>query len=219
MRVWLVDDRNGASGTLEALLRQLESLPGSGVRLLGCSPCRPGFSKELQSATPEAPEVVVIRERAVPESFDLAEIAEGGQALIVAVSLDRVERFRKLEASNPVVYIPDAPSLEKLCLALLTGTAQIERERCWKERVGTLQQRLNDRIIIERAKGFLVQRMGISEEDAYKRLRILSRRQRRQVRDIAQSLLDTQMLFDPQTNGDVQKRSDAPIQQHSPKSS
>ena len=46
-----------------------------------------------------------------------------------------------------------------------------------------------------------MQRLHITEEDAYKRLRLLSRRQRRQIRDIAQSLLDTEFLFSPETNG------------------
>ena len=55
--------------------------------------------------------------------------------------------------------------------------------------------------MIERAKGILVQRLGISEEEAYKRLRVSSRRQRRQIRDIAQSLIDTQALLLPEQNG------------------
>jgi len=53
-------------------------------------------------------------------------------------------------------------------------------------------------VVIERAKGVLLQRLGISEEEAYKRLRVLSRRQRRQIRDIAQSLLDAQALLTPE---------------------
>jgi two-component system, response regulator PdtaR len=217
MRVWLVDDCNGVPGTLDALLRQLESFPGSGLRILGSSPCRSGQFKEIQALAPESPDLIVVRERAVHESFNIAEIADAGLALIVATSLERVERFRKLEASNPLVYVGDAPSLEALWLALQSGAAQVERDRGWKERVAFLQQRLNDRIIIERAKGFLVQRMGISEEDAYQRLRILSRRQRRQVRDIAQSLLDTQMLF-VETNGQTPKKTEKPGAERSPKS-
>jgi two-component system, response regulator PdtaR len=217
MRVWLVDDCNGVPGTLGALLRQLESSTGRGLRIVGVSPCRPGQFKEIQALAPEAPELVVIREGAIPESCNFAEIAEAGLALIVATSLERVERFRKLEASNPLVYVTDSPSLETLWLAVQSGAAQLERDRGWQERVAFLQQRLNDRIIIERAKGFLVQRMGISEEDAYRRLRILSRRQRRQVRDIAQSLLDTQMLFE-ETNGQAPKKTEMPGPERLPKS-
>jgi hypothetical protein len=55
--------------------------------------------------------------------------------------------------------------------------------------------------VIERAKGILVQQLGVSEEEAYKRLRVSSRRQRRQIRDIAQSLIDTQALLLPEQNG------------------
>jgi hypothetical protein len=64
-----------------------------------------------------------------------------------------------------------------------------------------LQQRLNDRILIERAKGILVERLSISEKEAYQRMRLQSRRQRRPIRDIAQCLLDAQTLFSPETNG------------------
>ena len=61
--------------------------------------------------------------------------------------------------------------------AALSG---LRRQRHWKAQVEQLQQRLQDRIVIERAKGVLVQRLGITEEEAYKRLRVLSRRQRQQ---------------------------------------
>jgi response regulator NasT len=86
-------------------------------------------------------------------------------------------------------------------LAILSALASRHRLLFWKAQAEQLQQRLNDRILIERAKGILVQRLGISEEEAYKRLRVLSRRQRRQIRDIAQSLLDTQSLLLPGGNG------------------
>src|SRR5262249_38808325 len=71
------------------------------------------------------------------------------------------------------------------------------RRQAWQAQVELLQQRLNDRIVIERAKGILVQRLRIAEEEAYQRLRLLSRRQRRQIRDVAQSLLDAQELLLP----------------------
>jgi response regulator NasT len=86
-------------------------------------------------------------------------------------------------------------------MALLGARAALCRQQALKAQVQALQQRLSDRIVIERAKGILVQRLGVTEEEAYKRLRVLSRRQRRQIRDIAQSLLDTQSLLLPDANG------------------
>jgi hypothetical protein len=219
MHVWLVDDRDGTPGTLESLLRQLEGLPGSGMRLLGVGPYRPELFKEIQALSQNSLDLVVLRERALPESFAGAEAAATGLGLVVATSLERADRFRALAAGHPLVYVPDTPNLETLWLALLSGAAERQRESAWKERVVSLQQRLNDRIVIERAKGFLVQRLAISEEDAYRRLRTLSRRQRRQIRDIAQSLLDTQMLFAPELNGQARQKTELPERDEEPKES
>src|SRR5439155_19487784 len=92
-------------------------------------------------------------------------------------------------------------SAEALWLGLLGLGAAQHRQRQAQALVARLQRRLSDRIVIERAKGIIVQRLKVSEEEAYKRLRVLSRRQRRQIRDIAQSLLDTQFLFLPESDG------------------
>jgi response regulator NasT len=92
-------------------------------------------------------------------------------------------------------------SIEALGLAFLNVLAAIRRQRSWQGRIDQLQQRLNDRILIERAKGILVERLSISEKEAYQRMRLQSRRQRRPIRDIAQCLLDAQTLFAPETNG------------------
>jgi AmiR/NasT family two-component response regulator len=48
-----------------------------------------------------------------------------------------------------------------------------------------------------RAKGVLVQRFGLGEEEAYRRLRSMARRQRRALREVARSVLDTECLLEP----------------------
>ncbi len=124
-----------------------------------------------------------------------------GGGVVVAVSGPRLESYRALAEQFPVSWVPMQPSPECLGYAVLSALADRRRQLNLRMQVEQLQQRLNDRIVIERAKGILVQRLGITEEDAYKRLRVLSRRQRRQIRDIAQSLLDTQSLLLPDSNG------------------
>ena len=49
MRVWLVDEKRGEeAGSLEALLRRLEGLPGTGLRLLGVSPHQADFPAAMR---------------------------------------------------------------------------------------------------------------------------------------------------------------------------
>ena len=52
-------------------------------------------------------------------------------------------------------------------------------------------------VTVERAKGFLAQRLKIPEGQAYQRIRALARQQRRPMRDVARAVLDTQALLDP----------------------
>jgi signal transduction protein with GAF and PtsI domain len=52
-----------------------------------------------------------------------------------------------------------------------------------------VRQQLEERKFVERAKGVLQHRFGLSEEEAYQRLREESRRLRRSIRDVAEAVL------------------------------
>jgi response regulator NasT len=203
MRLWLVDEKNssGAGSSLETGLRQFEERPGSGVRLIGTSPYQPDFVEAMRKLVPDLLDLVVINERIWPEGACTRELLDLGLGLLVVTSTERAERFRALAEEYPIGFVAPSASGEALWLALLGSFTGQRRQIQWKNQVARLQRRLTDRIVIERAKGILVQRLKISEEEAYKRLRVLSRRQRRQIRDIAQSLLDTQFLFLPEADG------------------
>jgi hypothetical protein len=196
MRVWLVcDKKEPAPGVLESALRGLAARPEKELHVLGVSTRQLEGTEAVEKLAPEMLDVLVIDERAWCEDNWIAELLKLGIAGVLAVRAGQVERFRPLAALHPLTFVSLVPEPEQLWLALCSANAARQRHLQWKMQVDRLQQRLNDRIIIERAKGILVERLHITEEDAYKRLRVLSRRQRRQIRDIAQSLLDTQFLF------------------------
>lgn len=199
MRVWLVDDRGGDNtGGLEALLSQLANSPDNGLVLLGARPYGPDFAVEMRA---QQPDVVVTHEPAWPEDPTVLEALGVDTGVVIATASDRCPRFSLLAERHCVWFIPASPTLDSLRLALIGMFAGLRRQRELTTQLARLQQRLNDRIVIERAKGVMVQHLGITEEEAYKRLRLQSRRQRRQIRDIAQSLLDTQDLLLPEANG------------------
>jgi response regulator NasT len=194
IRVWLADDPPG----LERPLRQLADGSAGELLLLGAGAFVPDYAALLRARLPD---VLVLRASAWPEGPWTEEtLAVGCGVLIVADAADE-ERFRAAAETQPVVFVPPAPSPEALRLGLLGARCAGLRQAHWHGEVERLRQRLADRIVIERAKGVLCQRLGISEEEAYNRLRVLSRRQRRQVRDIARSLLDTEMLLTAEGNG------------------
>jgi len=198
MRVWLVDEQPGESSPpLEPVLRQLAERAGGRMTLLGCGPLRPGLLTELRGWQLD---LVVIREPCWPDGLEAQALLDLGVGVVVVAAEDRCERFLSLAETYPLALAPPPAQAGDLWPALLTTLAACRRHLRGKTELERLQQRLNDRIIIERAKGILVQRLGITEEDAYKRMRVISRRQRRQIRDIAQSLLDTETLLLPELN-------------------
>lgn len=199
MRVWLAQDRPGDDPDgIEALLTQFAACPEKGVLLLAVRAGGPQFISELRA---HRPDIIVIRDAAWLDGPWLEEVFELGPAILAASSQECCERVRPLAELHPLSFLPEKPGPDSLWLALVSALASQRRHAHCKAQLARLQQRLDDRIIIERAKGVLVQRLGVTEEDAYKRLRVLSRRQRRQIGDIAQSLLDTQALLLPGHNG------------------
>jgi AmiR/NasT family two-component response regulator len=69
----------------------------------------------------------------------------------------------------------------------------ISRDRMQSEERGELasqlQRALDTRVVIEQAKGALVAQEGLSEREAFERLRRQARRQRRRVVEVAAEIL------------------------------
>jgi response regulator NasT len=199
MRAWLLQgEQGGESEPLLGALRQWVAQPDNASWSVDCLRWGPELTAAAQARQPD---VLVLAEPTCPAGAWTSELLALGAGLVVATTPARAEPYRRLAESYAVHLLALPASVEALGLAILSALACAQRQRSWQARIDQLQQRLQDRIIIERAKGVLVQRLGITEKEAYKRLRLLSRRQRRQIRDIAQSLLDTQSLFLPDMNG------------------
>lgn len=202
MRVWVVDDQAGDNlGTLGSVLRLLQERAGSLVQVIGVSTYQPDFTAAMGKLLPDLLDLILVRDKAWPTGADLQPVLALGAGLVIATTPAGAERFRGLTDQHPVWFVREVPDAEELWLALVSAQASRRRHLQGRFQLQRLQQRLDDRIIIERAKGILVQRLKISEEEAYQKLRLQSRRQRRQIRDIAQSLLDTQSLLEPAASG------------------
>jgi AmiR/NasT family two-component response regulator len=204
MRVWLLQGKQGDDPDgLEVLLRQWAQPDGRGPWQIDRCLLRPNLAAEVQSGRPD---LLVLAEPSCPAGPWAAEVLAHGVGLVVATSRARAEAYAELAEQYPVCLVPLPPGVEALGLALRTARAAVVRCQGWQAQLEQLQQRLADRIVIERAKGILVQRLRIPEEEAYQRLRLLSRRQRRLVREVAQSLLDAQELLLPEAGHPVPPR-------------
>lgn len=94
---------------------------------------------------------------------------------------------------DPHEHTPEEISLlcflgEQMGVAIAYSSL-VEHNIKLKREASLVRQQLEERKIVERAKGVLQQRYGLSEEEAYKRLREESRRLRRSIREVAEAVL------------------------------
>ncbi|HEV3237926.1 MAG TPA: ANTAR domain-containing protein [Gemmataceae bacterium] len=192
-KVWLLEENPSQESTaLCEQLRKLSEKPYEEIAFLGSSKIQVDPLNQVRNRSFD---VLVIHEASWPIGKNLKELTSLEVGFLVAASKQNVCRFQELAETRSLAFVPSTGGLEAIQVGLYNLAISLFRDRTWQARVDQLQSRLNDRIIIERAKGILVQTLNITEEEAYKRLRLSSRRHRRQIRDIAQSLLDTQSLL------------------------
>lgn len=204
MRAWFVQgEQASASDGLGCPLRQWANRRENGHWCVDCLRWTADLPALVQARQPD---VLLVAEPALPLGAWLGEVLALGVGLVVASPLEHAERYRSWAEQHAVQLTPLPANVETLGLSLLNVAASLQRQRTWQARLEQMQQRLNDRILIERAKGILVERLSISEKEAYQRLRLQSRRQRRPIRDIAQCLLDAQTLFSPEKKEDSPHR-------------
>jgi len=82
---------------------------------------------------------------------------------------------------------------EQMGGAISKSTLEDANARLFEE-AQEMKRQLETRKVVERAKGILQQRYGLSEEDAYLRLRNESRRLRRPMKDLAEAIILSEEL-------------------------
>lgn len=86
-------------------------------------------------------------------------------------------------------FLASFPTETELTHALLEARARLEYEDLLKTKLRESEQRLADRKVIEKAKGILMEREGISEDAAFKLMRGQSMSRRISMAQLAEELL------------------------------
>jgi response regulator NasT len=81
--------------------------------------------------------------------------------------------------------------------AIEIAMQRFEEFRAMQQEADDLRQALEDRKIIERAKGLLMKQAGIEEEEAFRRLQKLASRKRKRLVEVARGILDAAELLEP----------------------
>jgi AmiR/NasT family two-component response regulator len=89
--------------------------------------------------------------------------------------------------------------------AIAIALRRFEQFQSLRKEASDLRQALEDRKVIERAKGLLMKKTGLDEQDAFRRLQRLASDRNRKLIDVAQMILTAEEAFQPV---DKDKRND-----------
>jgi AmiR/NasT family two-component response regulator len=187
LRVLAADEDEAA---LAQTARILEAL-GHDVRA-----CAASVSEAIEViARDDLDAAVVVVHEDVSHALDLIEeISEASSGPVVAMLHEPSTGFVEAAAERGISAVASPGRAEELQAALEVAMRRHAEAMRLSEQVGQLEHALARRAMIERAKGMLMERHGLSEREAFEALRAHARSRSRQVvavaRDVAEGGLD-----------------------------
>lgn len=128
-----------------------------------------------------------------------AELAGKGlrRPVVVVTGVDDPSLIERSVATGVSAYLTKPIDTRALQAAIdLAAVRQAEFEQLEAE-VERAQQALEDRKIVERAKGLLMSALDLSEQDAFRRLQLTARERNLRLADVAARIVEQQSLLAP----------------------
>jgi len=160
---------------------------------------------------------------AVSDGQAAVELAEGVNPSLVILDIkmpkmDGIEAARAITANGPVpiilitglssdemaaraieagvfAYLVKPVTKKQLEPAIKLALARYSEFSTLKDEVDGLRDAIETRKLVERAKGILMKRCSISEEDAFKLLQAHSQKENRKMREIAENIISASKLI------------------------
>jgi AmiR/NasT family two-component response regulator len=171
------------------------------VRSLGHEPLGPvgDGAQAVAEATATRPDLYLF-DIEMPELDGLEAAAELtarglGRPVVVITGVDDRGLIERSVATGAGAYLTKPVDTRELEAAIsLAAARHAELEELQAEVVDT-KQALEERKVIERAKGLLMKALGIAEPDAFRRLQLAARERNLRLVDVARAIVDQQDIL------------------------
>jgi AmiR/NasT family two-component response regulator len=188
LRVLIADENEGALRELHEVLSRL----GHEV-----TPFAVSVHEAVELIAKEDPQVAIV----VVHNDDehalalIAEAVEFASGPVIAQMPDADVEFLSRAAERGISAYVESMDPESVQGAIEVAVRRYREARQLYEKVDQLEGALGRRAVIERAKGVLMERHGVSDRDAFEMLRDHARATGRRVVEVAQSVLDGHALL------------------------
>lgn len=116
--------------------------------------------------------------------------------VIIVSAYSDAEYLDKATKIGVCGYLLKPVSIDMLRTNIAVAWAHYQQDRQLHEKVGELEVALENRRIIEKAKGILMKHLGLDEETALSRLRKKARDTRRKMVEVAKAVLENNETFE-----------------------
>lgn len=183
LRVLLVNDTEKPIGELRAALQ------AAGYEVLEEVAAADALLKAVESQQPDA--VIIDVDSPSRDTLEqLAVMHRHAPRPVVMFSADGDDRLiRDVVAAGVTAYVVDGLTPARMAPILQVALARFEQQAHVRRQLSEVQQQLADRKLIDRAKGLLVEKRGMSEAEAYASMRQLAMRQNQKLVDIARQII------------------------------
>jgi response regulator NasT len=184
LKIILVDENTGRS----AILRR--ALQDKGHEVIS----RLEDNKDLQNSSEITHADIVIVNSDIPDDKIFANISEINQTkpkpiVMFAESSDSASTANAVK-SGVNAYIVDGLEENRVQGIIDVAIARFREFQALKDELDSTKNQLFERKIIEKAKGLLVEKKNISEDDAYKSLRNMAMDKNKRIVDVAESIIN-----------------------------
>ena len=115
--------------------------------------------------------------------------------IVMFTNDDDTSIARDAVAAGVTAYIVAGLSSERIRPILDVAMARFQHEMALREELASAKTELRDRKVIDRAKGLLMQRQSLTEQEAYDKLRKTAMSKGLKLADVAQRMLDVADLL------------------------
>jgi AmiR/NasT family two-component response regulator len=117
--------------------------------------------------------------------------------VVVVTGVDDPGLIERSIASGVSAYLTKPVDSRELEAALALAAARHAEFEALEAEVDRAQQALEDRKLVERAKGLLMTALNLSEQDAFRRLQLTARERNLRLADVAARIVEQQSLLEP----------------------
>jgi AmiR/NasT family two-component response regulator len=126
--------------------------------------------------------------------------------VVIVTGVDDPSLVERSIASGVSAYLTKPIDTRELDAALKLAAARHAEFEALEAEVGKAQQALEDRKLVERAKGLLMSALQLSEQDAFRRLQITARERNLRLAEVARRIVEQQSLLEPKPNSAARSR-------------